>query len=261
MIWHHQHVVALFLRRQRTDHRPRPSAAHRAGTIEERPLLPRSLPAVDQEFPSRRWSPVGRIGRRRGGTFAQKRAGEVPAASSVRRSRGCRTRGDRTAAILPWGADDVPKRRGGLSARYLAHIRSAWDAQFRARRGRADVLITVPASFDPGARELTVQAAAARPAQVTLLEDASRAQRMDRRHGARWREAVTVGDTIWCATSAAAPATSASRRARVGRTLELERIAVATHPARRRQLDLAPLSLRDRLAQQGTALDACSCGG
>lgn len=69
---------------------------------------------------------------------------------------------DRTAAILPWGApDEVPKVSPlEASASYLRHLRLAWDqAHPEAPLAAQPTVLTVPASFDDGARELTLQAA------------------------------------------------------------------------------------------------------
>ena len=69
---------------------------------------------------------------------------------------------DRTAAILPWGApDDVPKVSPlAASASYLAHVRNAWNARFPGHPlERQDIILTIPASFDEGARALTLEAA------------------------------------------------------------------------------------------------------
>ncbi|RYF81801.1 MAG: molecular chaperone DnaK, partial [Comamonadaceae bacterium] len=69
---------------------------------------------------------------------------------------------DRTAAILPWGApDDVPKVSPlDASASYLRHLRLAWDhAHPDAPLAHQQIVLTVPASFDDGARQLTLQAA------------------------------------------------------------------------------------------------------
>ncbi len=81
---------------------------------------------------------------------------------------------DRTAKILPW---DSPE--GGrifspveVSARYLQHMREAWDNQQGVPLDEQDVVLTVPASFDEEARELTVQAAnEAGITNLTLLEE------------------------------------------------------------------------------------------
>lgn len=69
---------------------------------------------------------------------------------------------DREAKILPWAApDDVPKLSPvEVSARYLQHLREAWEQHFPDAPIEAqDVILTVPASFDEVARELTVEAA------------------------------------------------------------------------------------------------------
>ncbi|SDA39366.1 MULTISPECIES: Hsp70 family protein [unclassified Janthinobacterium] len=69
---------------------------------------------------------------------------------------------DRQAPILPWGADhDVPKVSPvAASASYLAHVRAAWNARFpHAPLAQQELVLTIPASFDEGARALTLQAA------------------------------------------------------------------------------------------------------
>jgi DNA-K related protein/Hsp70 protein len=85
---------------------------------------------------------------------------------------------DRRAAMLPWGADAGPRISPvDASARYLMHIREAWNAAIAGnapelRLERQRIVLTVPASFDEEARELTVEAA--RQAQfdnLTLLEE------------------------------------------------------------------------------------------
>jgi molecular chaperone DnaK (HSP70) len=69
---------------------------------------------------------------------------------------------DRMAPILPWGAAaDVAKVSPvAASASYLAHLRSAWDARFPAHPlHQQQIILTIPASFDEGARALTLAAA------------------------------------------------------------------------------------------------------
>ena len=69
---------------------------------------------------------------------------------------------DRTAPILPWGAaEDVAKVSPlAASSSYLAHVRAAWDrAHPEALLHQQTVVLTVPASFDEGARALTLEAA------------------------------------------------------------------------------------------------------
>ncbi|CAN5425639.1 Hsp70 family protein [soil metagenome] len=69
---------------------------------------------------------------------------------------------DRTAAILPWGADESVAKVSPVaaSASYLAHVRAAWNTCFpKAPLEAQQIVLTVPASFDEGARALTVEAA------------------------------------------------------------------------------------------------------
>jgi len=82
---------------------------------------------------------------------------------------------DRTAPILPWGADDEVGKISPVaaSASYLGHVCAAWNHRFpEARLEDQDVVLTVPASFDEGARALTLEAAhmAGLPA-LRLLEE------------------------------------------------------------------------------------------
>ena len=82
---------------------------------------------------------------------------------------------DRMAPILPWGAEgDVAKVSPvTASASYLAHLRAAWNTRFpKQPLERQQIVLTVPASFDEGARALTIEAAkqAGLP-DVRLLEE------------------------------------------------------------------------------------------
>ena len=84
---------------------------------------------------------------------------------------------DRTAALLPWAVEEGPKlspvdASGGL----LAHLRDAWNHEQPGdppvRLEALPIVLTVPASFDEEARELTVAAArAAGFERLTLLEE------------------------------------------------------------------------------------------
>lgn len=82
---------------------------------------------------------------------------------------------DRTAPLLPWGGSDEVEKYSPLeiSAKYLHHIRLAWDAahpQFPLHQ--QDIVLTLPASFDEVARELTIAAAKeAGIAKLVLLEE------------------------------------------------------------------------------------------
>jgi molecular chaperone DnaK (HSP70) len=109
------------------------------------------------------------------GELAREQGARVPGRLvSSAKSWLCHGAVDRTAAILPWGAGpDVPRVSPvEASARTLAHLREAWDATLDAPLAAQDVVLTVPASFDEVARELTLAAAyAAGLPDVVLLEE------------------------------------------------------------------------------------------
>lgn len=81
---------------------------------------------------------------------------------------------DRTAKILPWDSQEEGRVLSPVEAstRYLAHLSSAWQKEKGSSLGEQQVVLTVPASFDEEARELTVQAAReAGITNLTLLEE------------------------------------------------------------------------------------------
>ncbi len=81
---------------------------------------------------------------------------------------------DRTAAILPWGAEEVVKISPvDASASYLVHVRDVWNRHFpKYPLEKQDLVLTVPASFDAAARSLTITAAQrAGLNQAHLLEE------------------------------------------------------------------------------------------
>ncbi|MEW5852957.1 MAG: Hsp70 family protein [Myxococcota bacterium] len=82
---------------------------------------------------------------------------------------------DRESAILPWGAPpEVPRLSPvHVSTMLLRHMKGAWDhAHPGTPLHEQEVILTVPASFDEVARELTVQAAReAGLTRLTLLEE------------------------------------------------------------------------------------------
>lgn len=97
------------------------------------------------------------------GRYARELGGQVPGRLvASAKSWLSHTGVDRTAAILPWGAPDEVAKVSPVvaSASYLAHVRAAWQARFPdAPLAEQDLVLTVPASFDEGARALTVEAA------------------------------------------------------------------------------------------------------
>ncbi len=136
------------------------------------------------------------------GAFAQSRGAEVPSRLvSSAKSWLCHAGVDRAAAILPAG-DDVPRRISPIdaTAAYLAHLREAWNATVGAgaRLEEQELYLTVPASFDAAARELTVRAAReAGLGDAVLLEEPQAAcYAWIAAAGDGWRRHVRVGDVI-----------------------------------------------------------------
>lgn len=109
---------------------------------------------------------------------------------------------DRRAAILPWQAPDEVAKVSPLEAttELLRHLVSAWnDAHRDAPLGDQVVVLTVPASFDPAARDLTREAALAAglPSDLVLLEEPQAAvYRWLQGTGDRWRQTLKAGDSL-----------------------------------------------------------------
>ena len=112
---------------------------------------------------------------------------------------------DRTAPILPWQApEEVPKLSPvEASSQFLQYLRTVWDRGEAGEQGELalaeqDVLLTVPASFDEEARELTRRAAeqAGYP-HITLLEEPLAAfYAWLESQGDAWRRRIKVGDLV-----------------------------------------------------------------
>ncbi|MBR0237333.1 MAG: Hsp70 family protein [Thermoguttaceae bacterium] len=87
----------------------------------------------------------------------------------------CHSQVDRTAAFLPWKASDDVKKMSPVDAQsqYLKFIADRWnDAHPDAPLDKQDIVITLPASFDETARQLTIRAAAKAGLQkVVLIEE------------------------------------------------------------------------------------------
>ncbi len=81
---------------------------------------------------------------------------------------------DRTAKILPWDSQETGRVLSPVevSARFIAKFREEWDRVKGIPLAEQDIVLTVPASFDEEARELTVMAARdAGIERLTLLEE------------------------------------------------------------------------------------------
>jgi hypothetical protein len=112
---------------------------------------------------------------------------------------------NRTAPILPWQApEEVPKLSPvEASSQFLQYLRTVWDSGAASEQGplalaEQDVLLTVPASFDEEARELTRRAAEqAGYNHVTLLEEPQAAfYAWLESQGDAWRHRIKVGDLV-----------------------------------------------------------------
>jgi molecular chaperone DnaK (HSP70) len=110
---------------------------------------------------------VGELARTQGARMASRMVASA-------KSWLCHPGVDRQAQILPWGESDGPKLSPvNAQALVLRHIREAWDDEHPDDPlDEQEVLVTVPASFDEAARELTLQAAASAGfPPVVLLEE------------------------------------------------------------------------------------------
>lgn len=113
----------------------------------------------------------------------------------------CHAGVDCKAPILPADAPEEIERVSPFQATtaYLEHIRDAWQHQHpNSPLSEQELVITVPASFDPAARELTVEAARAVGLhQAILLEEPQAAvySWIEKSHG-EWRKQAKCGDVI-----------------------------------------------------------------
>ena len=172
------------------------------------------------------------------GELARKRGGENPSRLvASAKSWLSHAAVNRNAAILPWqAADEVTKVSPvEASAQYLRYLRTVWDVQHpdgSSALSRQDVLLTVPASFDEEARELTLQAAEqAGLDRVTLLEEPQAAfYAWLRSQGDGWRKRVKVGDLLLvCDIGGGTTDFSLITVTDEGGDLALKRVAVGEH--------------------------------
>ena len=237
------------------------------GSVQSLPLLPSFLylPHADElaagdlslPWPGEHDFAVGEMARSRG---AQTPIRLVSSAKSWL----CHPGVDRRAAILPSDAPPEVARISPLEAstRYLAHLRQAWDAAHpEALFAEQDVTVTIPASFDPAARELTAEAArAAGYASLTLLEEPQAAlYHWIQASAGGWRKEVKPGDIILVIDVGGGTSDfSLIAVLEQGGKLELHRVAVGEHillGGDNMDLTLAHVVAR-KLATAGQSLDA-----
>ena len=170
---------------------------------------------------------------------------------------------DRTSPLLPFRAPEGVDKISPVEAsrRYLEHLRDAWNAaKPDAPFDKQQVLVTVPASFDAVARELTQEAARLAGYQnITLLEEPQAAFYAWLERHADWRGRVTVGDLI-LVVDIGGGTTDFTLIAvtETGGELQLNRVAVGEHILLGGDnIDLALAGVvQQRLAEKGTRIDS-----
>jgi len=176
----------------------------------------------------------------------------------------CHAGVDRRAAILPNDAPPEVERLSPFEAsqRYLAHLRAAWDQAFpEAPFVDQEIVVTIPASFDPAARELTAEAArAAGCAHMILLEEPQAAlYSWIQKSAGGWRKQVRPGEII-LVVDVGGGTSDFSLIAVLERQgiLELHRVAVGEHILLGGDnMDLAlAYAVAGKLSATGTKLDA-----
>ncbi len=236
------------------------------GTVEEKSQLPSFLyqahrAEISEGEIALPWDPhpehiVGEIARNLGSKTP------IRLVSSAK-SWLCHAGVDCKAPILPAEAPDEVERISPFQATcaYLEHLLNAWNNQHpEAPLKQQDVTITVPASFDPAARELTVDAAKTLGLdQAILLEEPQSAlySWIERSQG-EWRDQVKVGDII-LVIDVGGGTTDLSLIAVTERegNLELTRVAVGDHILLGGDnMDLAlAYTIKAKLEQDGKCLE------
>ncbi|PKO82623.1 MAG: nucleotide-binding protein [Betaproteobacteria bacterium HGW-Betaproteobacteria-13] len=237
------------------------------GAVEAMPLLPSFvyLPHASELAPGDLALPWTADQDFAVGAFARARGAGTPIRMvASAKSWLCHPGVDRRGPILPADAPEEVARISPFDAsvRYLEHLREAWNAAHpEAPFAEQDVTVTIPASFDPVARELTAEAAAAAGyTRLTLLEEPQAAlYSWIQSSGGGWRKDVKLGDII-LVVDIGGGTTDLSLIAVVERDGQLEphRVAVGDHillGGDNMDLALAYGVVR-KLAEQGTRLDA-----
>jgi hypothetical protein len=236
------------------------------GSVEDRHMLPSFLylPHPDQlreEELGLPWpSPPGQVI----GELARKQGANTPIRLvSSAKSWLCHPDVDRKAPILPAEVpEEIPQVSPfDASVAFLTHLREAWNGLHGFDRlGEQDVTVTVPASFDPAARELTAEAARAIGIEhLVLLEEPQAAlySWVNDSKG-KWRHDVKVGDIILVVDVGGGTSDfSLIAVTEQDGALELTRVAVGEHillGGDNMDLTLAHL-VKQKLKAQGVELD------
>lgn len=202
------------------------------------------------------------------GEYARQRGAEIPdhlIASA--KSWLCHERVDRNSPLLPWEAPENIEKLSPVSASamILKHIKDAWnhvmaDSDSALRLENQEVLLTVPASFDAVARELTVKAAEmAGLENFTLLEEPQAAfYAWIEANGDAWRDRIEKGDLVLvCDVGGGTSDFSLIRVSEENGNLVLDRISVGDHLlVGGDNMDLAlAYTISGELEKKGTRLD------
>ncbi len=175
------------------------------------------------------------------GFFAREKGEEVPQRLvSSSKSWLCHKLVDRNKPILPWeGTEKKIKKISPVeaSAMILSHIKKAWDYTIandnsKLRLENQYVVLTVPASFDAVARDLTVKAAkmAGLPDLILIEEPQSAFYAWIQDQGDQWREYVSCGDLVLvCDIGGGTTDFSLIKIDEENGELVLDRIAVGDH--------------------------------
>lgn len=243
------------------------------GCVEEKGLLPSFLylPA-EGEFPEGSLAlPWDRANGEVAGEFGRAHGVKVPGRLvSSAKSWLSHAGVDRSKALLPWQAPPDVARISPVevSERYLRHMARAWEHRASRNEDAAagtlsgqEIILTVPASFDAAARELTLQAATrAGFKNVILLEEPQAAlYAWLEAAGESFRKHVRAGEVI-LVVDVGGGTTDLSLIAvtESGGDLELSRLAVGDHillGGDNMDLTLAH-TLNQELAAAGKKLDA-----
>ena len=170
---------------------------------------------------------------------------------------------DRRAPVLPVESPEEVEQLSPLQAsmHYIEYLRETWNHKYPdAPLHEQEVTITVPASFDPAARELTAEAAKAAGIEHFILLEEPQAALYNWIQASQggWRKQVQVGDII-LVIDVGGGTTDLSLIAVTERegSLELNRVAVGDHillGGDNMDLALAHM-VRAKLAKEGKTLD------
>jgi molecular chaperone DnaK (HSP70) len=247
-----------------------------AGVVEKRQMLPsfilipgeHDVSKTAMDLPWQEGCPLAV------GEFAKTRGVELPnRLIASTKSWLCHTTVDRNKPILPWEGPDAESKKSPVqaSAAILHHIRDAWNYAMaaddeRLRMENQEIFLTVPASFDAVARELTVKAAEMSGLNnVTLLEEPQAAfYAWIERSSDRWREMLAEGDLVLvCDVGGGTTDFSLIKISEEQGELALERIAVGEHLlVGGDNMDLAlAYSISRQMAEKGNRLNVWQMRG